>query len=206
MMIIMENLETMLSDAVNITSILNISDAKFHKFRQLKKQMSNISTPSPAGSPDPSDLIGLDSDAVSQTVLKTINNIGEADGDKMDEAEETMEDLSGDLDTPVTIGAEFFPAGSSSSLSGGSSALTSVTLSCVQTSSSQLTCLTSSSGKIRNPFLLAPLCTGNVYCFDKLSDDCYNWKLNILGETQRNLNLDSQGTVIDSFHHSWVYF
>lgn len=164
----MENLETMLSDAVNITSILNISDAKFHKFRQLKKQMSNISTPSPAGSPDPSDLIGLDSDAVSQTVLKTINNIGEADGDKMDEAEETLEDLGGDLDTPVTIGAEFFPA--TSTLSCGPSSLTSVTLSCVQSSSSQLTCLTSSSGKIGNPFFLAPLCTGNVYCFDKLSD------------------------------------
>ena len=138
----MENLETMLSDAVNITSILNISDAKFHKFRALKKQMSNISTPSPAGSPDPSDLIGLDSDAVSQTVLKSINNMRDADEDKMDEAEETLDDLGGDLDTPVTIGAEFFPAGSTSL-----SSLTSVTLSCVQSSSSQLTCLTSSSGK-----------------------------------------------------------
>ena len=155
MMIIMESLETMLSDAVNITSILNISDAKFHKFRQLKKQMSNISTPSPAGSPNPSDLIGLDNDAVSQTVLKTINNIGEDDEDESSVPEETMEDLSDTLDTPATIGAEFFPAGSTSTLSCGSSSLTSVTLSCVQ--SSQLTCLTSSSGKtskLEIPFLL----------------------------------------------------
>ena len=151
MMIIMESLETMLSDAVNITSILNISDAKFHKFRQLKKQMSNISppTPSPAGSPDPSDLIGLDNDEVSQTVLKTINTIGEADKIEMVvEAEESLEDLSGTLDTPVTIGAEFFPSASSSCCS---SSVTSVTLSAVQSSSSQLTCLTSSSGKNRNP-------------------------------------------------------
>ena len=169
-MIIMENLETMLSDAVNITSILNISDAKFHKFRQLKKQMSNISTPSPAGSPDPSDLIGLDSDAVSQTVLKSINNIGEDDEDKMEDAEESLEVLGGDLDTPVTIGAEFFPAGSTSTLSCGSPSLTSVTLSCVQSSSSQLTCLTSSSGKSINPFLHAPLCSRNVNCLDTLPD------------------------------------
>ena len=149
----MESLETMLSDAVNISSILTISDAKFHKFRQLKKQMSNISTPtpSPAGSPDPSDLIGLDNDEVSQTVLKTINTIGEAEEDKIEmvvEAEESLEDLSGTLDTPVTIGAEFFPSASSSCCS---SSVTSVTLSAVQSSSSQLTCLTSSSGKNRNP-------------------------------------------------------
>ena len=149
----MESLETMLSDAVNISSILNLSDAKFHKFRQLKKQMSNISTPtpSPAGSPDPSDLIGLDNDEVSQTVLKTINTIGEAEENKIEmvvEAEESLEVLSGTLDTPVTIGAEFFPSVSSSCCS---SSVTSVTLSAVQSSSSQLTCLTSSSGKNRNP-------------------------------------------------------
>lgn len=162
-MIIMESLETMLSDAVNISSILNISDAKFHKFRQLKKQMSNISTPSPAGSPDPSDLIGLDE--VSQTVLKTINTIGEAEEDKIEmvvEAEESLEDLSGTLDTPVTIGAEFFPSASSSCCS---SSVTSVTLSAVQSSSSQLTCLTSSSGKNRNPlsFLASQ---GNKQCLN----------------------------------------
>ena len=146
-MIIMESLDTMLSDAVNISTILNISDAKFHKFRQLKKQMSNISTPSPAGSPDPSDLISLENDEVSQTVLKTINTIGETlveTGDKVEE-EETMEELP-TLDTPVTIGAEFFPSSSCCS-----SSLTSVTISSVQ-SSSQLTCLTASSGKILEKF------------------------------------------------------
>ena len=85
-MIIMEGMDTMLSDAVSISALLSY-DNKYHKFRQLKKQMSNISTPSPSASPEPSgELISietLENDVISQTVLKTINDIS----DKNDETE-----------------------------------------------------------------------------------------------------------------------
>ena len=85
----MEGLDTMLSDAISVSALLSY-DNKFHKFRQLKKQMSNISTPSPATSPEPpsssSDLIALETiendDVISQTVLKTINSIDEKDDDR----------------------------------------------------------------------------------------------------------------------------
>ena len=133
-MIIMESLDTMLSDAVNISAILTYTDTKYHKFRQLKKQMSNISTPSPAATPEPDpqhehddgDLNHLESDVISQTVLKTIND----DGDTING------DQDMDLDTPVTIGAEFFPSTTS---------ITSCTTSVpTLVQSSQLTCLTTS--------------------------------------------------------------
>lgn len=129
----MESLDTMLSDAVNISAILSYTDTKYHKFRQLKKQMSNISTPSPAATPEPEphtepedgDLNHLENDVISQTVLKTIND---------DETLDDDQDLS--LDTPVTIGAEFFP--STTSITSCTSSVPSL----VQ--SSQLTCLTTS--------------------------------------------------------------
>ena len=108
MMIIMESLDTMLSDAVSISALLSYTDTtKYQKFRQLKKQMSNISTPSPAASPEPS----IESDVISQTVLKTINLAGPGEENQPDKTD------SDQLDTPVTLGEEFF----SSSLSVSSS-------------------------------------------------------------------------------------
>ena len=110
--------------------------------------MSNISTPSPATSPEPpsssSDLIALETiesdDVISQTVLKTINSIDEKDDEH--ENDDNIENLS-DLDTPVTIGAEFFPIASIPSMSPCTSSTTSSITSIVQTAS-QLTCLTAS--------------------------------------------------------------
>ena len=156
----MESLDTMLSDAVSISTLLPILDTKYHKFRQLKKQMSNISTPRPAASPsplpDPStapDLIAIaETDVISQTVLKTINSLEAAGAEAEDKLQdssssslkdaETMETMAGeDLETPVTIGAEFFPPRSPASPL-VTAAVSSVTLS-VHTSS-HLTCLTAS--------------------------------------------------------------
>ena len=150
----------MLSDAVSISTLLPILDTKYHKFRQLKKQMSNISTPSPAASPsplpDPStapDLIAIaETDVISQTVLKTINSLEAAGAEAEDKLQdssssslkdaERMEAMAGeDLETPVTIGAEFFPPRSPASPL-VTAAVSSVTLS-VHTSS-HLTCLTAS--------------------------------------------------------------
>ena len=96
---IMDSLDTMLSDAVSISALLSY-DNKYIKFRQLKKQMSNISTPSPAASPEPqSDIISMDS-VIDNTVLNNIE----------DEESRMDTDHSENLDTPVTIGAEFFPS------------------------------------------------------------------------------------------------
>ena len=96
---IMDSLDTMLSDAVSISALLSY-DNKYIKFRQLKKQMSNISTPSPAGSPEPqSDIISLDS-VIDNTVL---NNLQEKES-------RVETDHTESIDTPVTLGAEFFPA------------------------------------------------------------------------------------------------
>ena len=77
---------------------------------------------------------------ISQTVLKTINSIDEEDEGHEDD--NNIENLS-DLDTPVTIGAEFFPLVSVSSVSSCTSSTTSPIASIVQTAS-QLTCLTAS--------------------------------------------------------------
>ena len=49
---IMDNLDTMLGDTPNLTTLLNL-ESKYTKFRELQKQMSNISTPSPATTPEP---------------------------------------------------------------------------------------------------------------------------------------------------------
>ena len=123
MMIIMESLDTMLSDAVSISALLSYTDTtKYQKFRQLKKQMSNISTPSPAASPEPS----LESEVISQTVLKTINHPGAGDEDHHQQPDKTDCDQ---LDTPVTLGEEFF----SSSLSASSSLASSSSTCLVQT-------------------------------------------------------------------------
>ena len=101
---IMDSLDTMLSDAVSISALLSY-DNKYIKFRQLKKQMSNISTPSPAASPEPqSDIISMDS-VIDNTVLNNIE----------DEESRMDTDHSENLDTPVTIGAEFFPSAVSTS-------------------------------------------------------------------------------------------
>ena len=134
----MESLDTMLSDAVGISALLSY-DNKYQKFRQLKKQMSNISTPSPAASPEPNSSCSetviaidtLDNDVVSQTVLKTINNLSSKDEDHT---------AIGDLPSQVTIGAEFF----SSSLESGTGPTTTLTVQ----SSSQLTCLTTTGKSI----------------------------------------------------------
>ena len=143
MMIIMESLDTMLSDAVSISALLSYSDTtKYHKFRQLKKQMSNISTPSPAASPEPS----IESDVISQTVLKTLNHAGPGDEDQPDKTD------CDQLDTPVTLGEEFF----SSSLSVSSSLASSSTPCLVQRQTpTELTKL-SPPGKI-------PLCLMSIH-------------------------------------------
>jgi hypothetical protein len=70
---IMEGLETMLSDAVSISALLAY-DNKLTKFCLLKKQMSNISTPSPAASPGPDGTL-LDTDAISASVLANIEKV-----------------------------------------------------------------------------------------------------------------------------------
>ena len=145
MMIIMESLDTMLSDAVSISALLSYSDTtKYHKFRQLKKQMSNISTPSPAASPEPS----IESDVISQTVLKTLNHAGPGD-DGDDQPDKTDCDQ---LDTPVTLGEEFF----SSSLSVSSSLASSSTPCLVQTQTSTELTKLSPPGKI-------PLCLTSIH-------------------------------------------
>ena len=137
MMIIMESLDTMLSDAVNISAILTL-DTKLHKFRQLKKQMSNISAPSPAATPEPGeDLVDhIENDVISETVLKTIND------------EDASEQVDACLDTPVTIGDEFFPSSTITSISSSSSSETMIVSETVQTST-QLTCLTRSGKNLK---------------------------------------------------------
>ena len=111
----MESLDTMLSDAVSISALLSYTDTtKYHKFRQLKKQMSNISTPSPAASPEPS----IESDVISQTVLKTINHSAPGDENHPDKTD------CDQLDTPVTLGEEFFSSSLSVSSSLGASSRT----------------------------------------------------------------------------------
>ena len=179
-MIIMESLDTMLSDAVSISTLLPILDTKYHKFRQLKKQMSNISTPSPAASPSPlpdpgtaPDLIAIaETDVISQTVLKTINSLEAAGAEAEDklqdssssslkdaETMERMEAMAGeDLETPVTIGAEFFPPRSPASPL-VTAAVSSVTLS-VHTSS-HLTCLTASGKQQQQREMLSEYQNGN---------------------------------------------
>ena len=176
----MESLDTMLSDAVSISTLLPILDTKYHKFRQLKKQMSNISTPSPAASPSPlpdpgtaPDLINIaETDAISQTVLKTINSLEAAGAEAEDklqdssssslkdaETMERMEAMAGeDLETPVTIGAEFFPPRSPASPL-VTAAVSSVTLS-VHTSS-HLTCLTASGKQQQQREMLSEYQNGN---------------------------------------------
>ena len=106
MMIIMESLDTMLSDAVGISTLLSYTDTKYHKLRQLKKQMSNISTPSPAASPEP-----IESDVISQTVLKTINNVDDVEEISLQSEKKTDTET---LETPVSLGEEFFPSSISS--------------------------------------------------------------------------------------------
>ena len=176
----MESLDTMLSDAVSISTLLPILDTKYHKFRQLKKQMSNISTPSPAASPsplpDPStapDIIAIaETDVISQTVLKTINSLEAAGAEAEDklqdssssslkdaETMEAMETMAGeDLETPVTIGAEFFPPRSPASPL-VTAAVSSVTLS-IHTSS-HLTCLTASGKQQQQREMLSEYQNGN---------------------------------------------
>ena len=133
-MIIMESLDTMLSDAVSISALLSYTDTKYHKFRQLKKQMSNISTPSPTASPEPTseDMISIESDVISQTVLKSINNAETPAEDCAESQERTDSETL--LETPVTLGEEFFP----SSISVSSSLASSSAPSLVQ-SASELT-------------------------------------------------------------------
>ena len=102
---IMDSLDTMLSDAVSISALLSY-DTKYIKFRQLKKQMSNISTPSPAASPEPqSDIISMDS-VIESSVLVNLKNIESIE----QEGSRIHTDPSESLETPVTIGAEFFPS------------------------------------------------------------------------------------------------
>ena len=67
---IMEGLETMLSDAVSISALLAY-DNKMTKFCLLKKQMSNISTPSPSGSPGPLEVASSPVLDTSSPVLDT---------------------------------------------------------------------------------------------------------------------------------------
>ena len=45
MMIIMESLDTMLSDAVSISALLSYTDTKYHKLRQLKKLPTLLKEP-----------------------------------------------------------------------------------------------------------------------------------------------------------------
>ena len=131
----MESLDTMLSDAVSISALLSYTDTtKYHKFRQLKKQMSNISTPSPAASPEPI----LESEVISQTVLKTINHPVGGDEEQPDKSD------SDQLDTPVTLGEEFF----SSSLSVSSSLASSSSTCLVQTQTATELTKLSPPGKI----------------------------------------------------------
>ena len=95
----MDSLDTMLSDAVSISALLSY-DSKFIKFRQLKKQMSNISTPSPSTSPEPAtEVITLENGIIENNVLKTIDNI-----DKADDEERPLSRFPSE-----TIGSEFFP-------------------------------------------------------------------------------------------------
>jgi len=126
---IMDSLDTMLSDAVSISALLSY-DNKYIKFRQLKKQMSNISTPSPAGSPEPpSDIITMES-VIDNSVLDSI------------EEKESVVDAENTecIETPVTIGAEFFPATVSTAMVSLSSSVT-ASLPSLVTSSPELTSL-----------------------------------------------------------------
>ena len=136
----MESMDTMLSDAVNISALLSY-DNKFQKFRQLKKQMSNISTPSPAASPEPSNemisIETLENDVISHTVLKTINSIG----DNSNEVQSEQLD-----DHSSMIGSEFYPSSSSVTSISTSSTVTSSDTSAI--SSTNFTSLTSNNGKI----------------------------------------------------------
>ena len=126
---IMDSLDTMLSDAVSISALLSY-DNKYIKFRQLKKQMSNISTPSPAGSPEPqSDIITMES-VIDNTVLESIE-----EKESIVDAENTES-----IETPVTIGAEFFPATVSTAMVSLSSSVT-ASLPSLVTSSPELTSL-----------------------------------------------------------------
>merc|ERR550519_644009 len=71
---IMDGLETMLSDAVGISALLAY-DNKLTKFCLLKKQMSNISTPSPAASPEPRDPMEDTPEAIGASVLANIDKL-----------------------------------------------------------------------------------------------------------------------------------
>merc|ERR1712018_685382 len=70
----MDGLETMLSDAVGISALLAY-DNKLTKFCLLKKQMSNISTPSPATSPEPRDPMEDTPEAIGDCVLANIDKM-----------------------------------------------------------------------------------------------------------------------------------
>ena len=98
---IMEGLETMLSDAVSISALLAY-DNKMTKFCLLKKQMSNISTPSPSASPGPLELASsplLDTAAIGASIL---GRLQEGAGQEHGQEQEV---------SPVEL-SEFFPPSS----------------------------------------------------------------------------------------------
>ena len=100
---IMDGLETMLSDAVGISALLAY-DNKLTKFCLLKKQMSNISTPSPATSPEPRDPM----EDTTEAVLANIDKLET----KSTEQQSTVSTMDS---SPVEL-SEFFPSVSVSSL------------------------------------------------------------------------------------------
>ena len=99
----MDGLETMLSDAVGISALLAY-DNKLTKFCLLKKQMSNISTPSPATSPEPRDPM----EDTTEAVLANIDKLET----KSTEQQSTVSTMDS---SPVEL-SEFFPSVSVSSL------------------------------------------------------------------------------------------
>ena len=106
---IMDGLETMLSDAVGISALLAY-DNKLTKFCLLKKQMSNISTPSPAASPEPRDPLEDTTEAIGASVLANIDKLETKSVDPSTSSGPITMDSS-----PVEL-SEFFPPVSVSSL------------------------------------------------------------------------------------------
>lgn len=186
MMIIMESLDTMLSDAVSISALLSYTDTKYHKLRQLKKQMSNISTPSPAASPEP-----IESDVISQTVLKTINNVDTPEEDGVHVQPQEKAD-SETLETPVTLGEEFFPCSISVSSSLPSSSTT-----CLVQSASELTELKLSGKKSSHVplihFCLRPrvMLLSLLYLMDLTDKNRVKerWRLEVMSEVAWNITI-----------------
>lgn len=149
---IMDGLETMLSDAVGISALLAY-DNKLTKFCLLKKQMSNISTPSPAASPEPRDPLEDTTEAIGASVLANIDKLETKSVDPSTSSGPITMDSS-----PVEL-SEFFPPVSVSSLV---TLVTSSSMETIPTSlpSSSLVTLASPSPALTTLTPSDPTCSG----------------------------------------------